>query len=85
MLLTIRLGLRLGSLAVSIRTLKIGPQFGIYHFSDKDALVGLVKEIFSQLGLSPNLNPISSSNYPTAVKRPANSHLGGEEFATSLE
>lgn len=76
-----------GSLALSIRALlKSDLNSGIYHFSDKGCVswFGFAKEIFSQLGLSPNLNAISSTNYPTAAKRPANSHLGGEEFSSSL-
>lgn len=76
-----------GSLAEALRGLVLSDlDSGIYHYSDKGVVswFGFASEIFFQLGLSPNHIPISSDEYPTEAKRPANSHLGGEDFAQAL-
>ncbi len=76
-----------GSLSVALRKLLLlDLKSGIYHYSDKGVVswFGFASEIFSQLGLSPNFFPISSDDFPAEAERPANSHLGGAEFAELL-
>jgi dTDP-4-dehydrorhamnose reductase len=62
-----------------------GAANGIYHMTagDSTSWYGFAKAIFQSgiLKASPRVHPISSSEYPTPARRPANSVLANDKFA----
>ena len=50
---------------------------GIYHLSSQGSTAwnGFTEEIIARAGLACEVKPISSADYPTAARRPANSRL----------
>ena len=50
---------------------------GVYHFSGAPdtSWAGFAREIMAQAGLSCHIVDISTSDYPTPARRPANSRL----------
>lgn len=58
--------------------------FGIYHFSNEGACswYDFAKEIFLVNGISINLQPIPTSNFPAPAKRPAFSVLDKSKIKT---
>jgi dTDP-4-dehydrorhamnose reductase len=53
------------------------PPEGLFHFTAAGATTwcGFATEIFRCAGLSPRVTPITTAEYPTAARRPANSVL----------
>lgn len=81
-----------GALATLTERLARGADvpYGTYHFanSGETTWFGLAKEIF-RLGArfggpQPRLEPVTSAEYPTAARRPANSRLFCERLAQSF-
>ncbi len=65
-------------LAEFIVSLVLTNKYGTYHGVNEGycSWYEFAKEIFEKSGLSININPISSEEYPTRAKRPLNSRLG---------
>jgi len=63
-----------------------GFEYGTYHLSNKGACTwfDFTKKIFEILGIDIQVEPVSSSNFPTKAKRPINSSLASE-FDLDLE
>jgi dTDP-4-dehydrorhamnose reductase len=62
------------------------PPSGIFHLSagGKTSWYGFAKEIFRVAGIGSTLIPISSSEYPSAARRPANSVLSRGRLASTF-
>lgn len=71
-------------IARAIRTMLMEQvnDYGIYHCSGEGACswYEFAEEIFRQMGVQADLEPVSSSAYPTKARRPAYSVLGGEKL-----
>ncbi len=59
------------------QAMKDGSAGGLYHFSGAPdaSWADFAREIFAQAGLSCKVTPITTADYPTPAKRPANSRL----------
>ena len=78
-----------GSISEAIRLLLIkGTKVpnGILHFSDEGVTcwASFAREIFAQLKMDVEVEGITTAEYPTKVKRPANSHLDGAPLRNLL-
>lgn len=60
---------------------------GVYHFSGlgKTSWKDFAKEIFSQCRISISLKGVSSSAWPSKVKRPMNSYMSSEKFSNAFK
>ncbi|WP_437227250.1 dTDP-4-dehydrorhamnose reductase [Planctomicrobium sp. SH661] len=61
-------------------------KWGIYHYSGAPATTwhGFASEIFRQSGLDVKVNPITTADYPTPARRPANSVLNCEKIQANF-
>jgi len=61
--------------------------FGIYHYSNEGVAswYDFANEIFTISGITINLKPISSAEYPTPAKRPAYSVMNKSKIKESLK
>lgn len=59
---------------------------GIYHFanSGETSWAGFAEAIFAQAKLPVNVAPITTAEYPTPAKRPANSRLNTAKFRSAF-
>ena len=59
---------------------------GIYHFcnSGETSRAGFAAEIFAQANLPVKVNHITTADYPTPAKRPANSRLDTTKFRATF-
>lgn len=60
---------------------------GTYHFSGAPdtSWAGFAREIFSQSGLTVQVNDISTSDFPTPAQRPANSRMDCTALSASFD
>jgi dTDP-4-dehydrorhamnose reductase len=65
----------------TIGLLKTG-QYGLYHLTNSDCCswFEFAQAIFEMEGIKADLNPIPSSDYPTAAQRPSYSVLAAKAF-----
>jgi dTDP-4-dehydrorhamnose reductase len=80
-------------LARAIRTMALrqfdepNAPLGLYHFvnNGETSWCGLAREIFAQAGArggpTPKVTPITTADFPTPARRPANSHLSVEKLS----
>lgn len=59
---------------------------GVYHFcnSGETSWAGFAESIFAEANLPVNVNPITTAQYPTPAKRPANSRMDTRKFRSTF-
>lgn len=64
-------------LAVLLCEMIATDRYGIYHVSNEGecSWAGFAEEIFRQAGVTAEVNPISTAEYPTPARRPKNSRM----------
>ena len=63
------------------------PQSGVYHLTAGGATTwcGFAREIFRIAGIQTPVEPITTADYPTPAKRPANSVLSNEKMKNTFK
>ncbi|HEY4276546.1 MAG TPA: dTDP-4-dehydrorhamnose reductase [Rhizomicrobium sp.] len=74
-------------LAIGERLTGPAPTFGVFHFagSGETSWYGFAEEIFAQAQLRARAIPISTADYPTPARRPANSRLDTAKISRTFD